>query len=164
MNQMMPATPVPEHRWLERLVGEWDVEETWAPEPGQPEEPFRGSERVRWLGEIWIVGESEWQMPGGGTAENLLTLGYDPDKKRYVGTWVCSPMTHLWVYHDAELDAAGNVLTLSAEGPSMTGEGTASYRDVITFKSDDHRTLTGHMLGEDGQWSQLMEAHYYRKT
>jgi hypothetical protein len=104
-------------------------------------------------------------MPGGGPATTVMTLGYDPQKKRYVGTWIGSMMTHLWVY-DGELDAAGNALTLNSEGPSMApgSEGKmVKYRDVIEFKSDDHRVLTSHALGEDGEWSQFMTAHYRRK-
>ena len=56
------------------------------------------------------------------------------------------------------------MLTLNAEGPSMATEGKmAKYRDVIEFKSDDHRVLTSHMLGDDGEWRQFMTAHYRRK-
>ena len=44
-------------------------------------------------------------MPGGGTATTMMTLGDDPQKKRFVGTWVGSMMTYLSVY-DGELDAA----------------------------------------------------------
>jgi len=81
-------------------------------------------------------------MPGGIAATTLMTLGYDPAKGRFVGTWIGSMMTHLWVY-DGELDPAGRVLTLNSEGPSMTGDGSfAKYQDIVEFMSDDHRVLT----------------------
>jgi hypothetical protein len=95
-----------------------------------------------------------------------MTLGYDPLDKHYVGTWVGSMMTHLWVYHGT-LDADERVLTLNTEGPDMSPAGkgkTARYRDVIELKSDDHRVLTSHALGDDGQWHGFMTAHYRRKT
>jgi hypothetical protein len=38
----------------------------------------------------------------------------------------------------------------------------AKYKDVIEFKSDDHRVLTSHMLGDDGEWHGLMVANYRR--
>jgi hypothetical protein len=102
-------------------------------------------------------------MPGGGPATTLITLGFDPQKKRYVGTWVGSMMTNLWVY-EGELDNTGRVLTLASEGPSMSGDGgTARYKDVIEFTSDDRRTLTGHVQGADGTWQTLMSATYTRK-
>jgi hypothetical protein len=92
-----------------------------------------------------------------------MTLGYDPQKKRFVGTWVGSMMTWLWIY-DGSLDAAQKVLTLSSDGPDFKVEGKlAKYRDVIEFKNDNHRVLTSHVLGEDGKWNQFMTAHYRRK-
>jgi hypothetical protein len=93
-----------------------------------------------------------------------MTLGYDPQGKRFVGTWIGSMMTHLWMYEDGALDAAGRTLTLNAEGPSMSGDGTmAKYQDVIEFKSDDHRTLTARILRPDGTWHEFMTVHYRRK-
>ena len=80
-----------------------------------------------------------------------MTLGYDPQQQRYVGTWIGSMMTHLWVY-DGELDEASGVLTLEAEGPAMAGDGTmARYRDTIEFRSNDHRVMTSSVLGPDGR-------------
>jgi hypothetical protein len=63
----------------------------------------------------------------------VITLGFDPKRNRYVGTWIGSMMNHLWVY-DGELDANKRVLTLNAEGPSFSGDGTmAKYQDIIEF-------------------------------
>ena len=51
----------------------------------------------------------------------------------------------------------------AAGGPSFEVEGKmARYRDVIELKSDDHRTLTARMLGEHGQWHELMTTRYRR--
>jgi hypothetical protein len=72
-------------------------------------------------------------------------------------------MTYLWHY-DGELDAAGKVLTLNADGPSMSGDGTmAKYQDVIAIESPDHRVFTARVLGKDGAWNEFMTAHYRRK-
>jgi hypothetical protein len=118
---------------------------------------------VRSLGDLWVLCEGSGEMPGGGTATTLMTLGYDPQKARYVGTWVGSMMTFLWMY-DGSLDAAQTTLTLESEGPSFTAEGKlAKYRDVIELKGDDHRVLTSHVLGDDGTWNSFMTSHYRRK-
>ena len=131
-------------------------------EPGQPPSKLEGSESVRSLGGVWILAEGQGEMPGCGAATTVLTLGYDPQKQRYVGTWIGSMMTHLWVY-DGTLDAAERVLTLNAEGPNFAVEGKmAQYRDVIEFTSEDHRVLTSHMLGDDGEWHGFMRANYRR--
>jgi hypothetical protein len=160
----MHAEPQKEHLWLHRLIGAWTYEADCSMGPDQPPAKSTGSETVRSLGGLWVLCEGQGEMPGGGPATTIMTLGYDPQKRRYVGTWVGSMMTHLWAY-EGELDAAAKALTLTAEGPSMTAEGkTAKYRDVIEFKSDDHRVLTSHLLGDDGQWHQFMTASYRRQA
>jgi Protein of unknown function (DUF1579) len=162
---METTAPQKEHQWLQKLVGEWTSEAEAAMEPGKPPETFKGTESVRSLGGLWVLAEGQGEMPGtGGTATTMMTLGYDPQKQRYVGTWIGSMMTHLWVY-DGALDAAERVLTLEAEGPSMAAPEAkmAKYRDVIEFKNPDHRVLTSHMLGDDGTWHKFMTAHYRRK-
>ncbi|MCU0913105.1 MAG: DUF1579 domain-containing protein [Planctomycetes bacterium] len=147
----MKAEPQREHRWLEQLVGEWTFEGKAIVAPGKPREKFQGIENVRSLGGLWIVAEGEGEMPEGGPATMILTLGYSPQRKRFVGTFTMSIMNHLWVY-DGGLDAAEKVLTLNTEGPDMSAEGKiAKFKDVIEFKTADHRTLRSHILGDDGK-------------
>ena len=159
----MKAEPQKEHQWLQQLVGEWTSEADCSMGPGQPSTKSYGTERVRMVGGVWMVGEGQGEMPGGGTATMIMTLGYDAQKKKYLGTWIGSMMTHMWHY-DGEMDATGRILTLSAEGPSMAGDGTmAQYQDIIEIKSKDHRTLSSRVLGPDGTWNHFMTAHYRRK-
>lgn len=151
-----------EHRWLERFVGEWTYEMEAVTGPGEPTQVDRGTESVRSLEGLWIVCEARSQMPeGGGSSTMIMTLGYDPAKGCFVGTFVGSMMTSLWIY-EGELN--GDVLTLDTEGPSFTTEGQmAKYRDTIRLESDDHRVMTSSVLGDDGSWTQFMTSHYRRK-
>ncbi len=159
----MKTEPQKEHQWLQKLVGEWTWEGEGIMEPGQPPAKYTGTESVRSLGGLWILAEGHGEMPGEGPATMMLTLGYDPEKRRFVGTFIGSMMTNLWVY-DGELDSSERVLSLDTEGPNMAAEGkTAKYKDVIEFKSDDHRVLTSHVLGDDGEWHWFMRADYRRK-
>lgn len=158
--------PQKQHRWLQQLVGSWEIDPAAAPE-GQPETPS-GTETVRKLGELWVLAEGAGAMPGGEPASSLMTLGYDPRTGRFVGSWIGSMMTHLWVY-DGELDAAGRTLTLAADGPDMSdgdmsgaGKPLVPYRDAIELVSPDHRVLRSYSRGEDGGWQQFMELHYRR--
>jgi hypothetical protein len=92
----------------------------------------------------------------------MLTLGYDPAHKRFVGTWVGSMMTHLWVY-DGRLNDAGDTLTLETDGPTMTGDGKMTrYREVIEIKDKDTREFRSSMLGDGGEWAAVMSATYRR--
>jgi hypothetical protein len=157
----MNTEPQKEHRWLDRLVGEWTFEGECSMGPDQPAMKNTGVEVVRSIGGLWTIGEGEYEMPEGGVGKSVMTLGYDPKAGRFVGTFIASMMTHLWVY-SGSLD--GKVLVLDAEGPSFTGEGMGKYRDSIEFIDDDHRTLTSHALGENGEWQLFMTAHYRRKS
>ena len=159
----MNAKPQEQHQWLHKLLGEWDTEAEADCGPGQPVHKTQGRESVRSVGGLWVQCEGAGEMPGGGNATMLMTLGFDPKRQVFVGTWIGSMMTHLWVY-EGRLDAAQKVLTLEAEGPSFTEEGkTAKYRDVIEIVSPDHRMLTSHLLNPDGSWTQFMTAHYRRR-
>jgi hypothetical protein len=158
--QLMNAKPGKEHEWLEKLVGEWTFETQAS--PGQP--AAKGTEHVRSLGGLWFLAEGQGPMPNGEQATTFMTLGYDPAKSRYVGTWIGSMMTHLWPY-EGELDATGRILTLNSLGPSMDGDGTmAPYQDVIEFKDDNTRVLTARTKGKDGTWKPVMSVVYKRKT
>ncbi len=155
---MKPAEPQPEHEWLQKLVGAWTLESQEMADSCPP--PGAWTENGRSLGGLWVLLEGQGEMPGGSPGSTLMTLGYDPQKGRYVGSWVGSMMTYLWVYDGAR---EGNVLTLDSEGPSLDGDGKmARYRDVVELVSDDLRTLTSHVLGEDGEWQKFMTARYRR--
>jgi hypothetical protein len=161
--QMPSAEPQQEHHWLHRLVGEWEIEGEASMGPEKPPMKWKGTESVRSLGGLWIVGEGKGEMPGGGDSTMLLTLGFDPLRTRFVGTWIGSMMTHLWVYEGA-LDATGSILTLDTEGPDFADPAKrARFRDVIELGSDGKRTLTSQALGEDGAWHAFMTARYRRR-
>ena len=151
-----------EHEWLGRLVGEWSYEAEAATGSDAPPERSTGREIVRSLGGLWIVGQGEGEIAGGGIGETILTLGYDTVRGRFAGTFIGTMMSYLWVY-DGELDPAGNALTLNTEGPSFTAEGEmARYEDVIRFESDDHRLFTSRCMGGDGKWHEVMTMSYRR--
>ncbi|MGH7445463.1 MAG: DUF1579 domain-containing protein [Longimicrobiales bacterium] len=156
------AEPQQQHDWLQRLVGDWSYDAQMA-EPGKPPDTASGTQTTRSLGRLWIVGEGQGEMPGGGTGTSLLTIGYDPPGQRFVGTWIGSMMTHLWVY-DGWLDDAQRVLTLESEGPSFTGGSTLQkYRDIIEIQGDDAYVLRSQAQDDAGKWQQFMTATYRRK-
>jgi hypothetical protein len=159
---MTQPEPQAEHKWLEQLVGEWEWEMEAPAGPDQPPMKHTGTESVRSL-TVWVQCHGTHAMPDGNEAKTLMTLGFDTAKKKFVGSFIGSMMTHLWVY-EGELDAVGKVLTLAADGPSFTDPTqTTKYLDKIEVVSPDHRILTSQALGGDDQWVQFMTAHYRRK-
>ena len=162
---MMNPEPHAMHRWLQQLLGDWTCESLADMGPGEPPAHSRGTEQVRALGGLWVLCDGAGSMPGGGgEARMLMTLGYDPDQQAFVGTWVGSMMTHMWVYRGT-LDADQKVLTLETEGPSFKADSaTMRYRDVITVVSANERTLTSFGQQPDGSWKQFMQAKYTRTS
>ena len=157
----MNAKPQAEHAWLSRMVGDWRCEIEAVMGPDQSPMTSTGRQTNRSLGGLWLIGEGEGETPGGGTMNSVITLGYDPAKGRFVGSFIASMMTHLWPY---EGTLEGNVLTLDSEGPSFSGDGTtAKYQDVIEVVDDDHWILRSRAPGPDGEWVEFMTAQYRRE-
>lgn len=160
----MIMEPQTEHGWLHQLVGDWRFEADCNMGKDQSSTKTVGTEIVRSLGGLWTVGEGMGEMPNGTTHTSIMTLGYDPQKKRFVGTFISSMSTHLWLYEGA-LNEQGTVLTLDTEGPSVSGDQTlARYQDILEIVDDHHRILSSQVLGSDGTWTGFMTAHYFRKT
>jgi hypothetical protein len=158
----MDAEPQVQHQWLDKFIGTWTSETEYSMEPNGEHSKSTGTEVVRSIGGLWIVAEGESDMPDGCVGKTMMTLGFDPQLDRFVGTFVGSMMTNLWLYNGS-LDKTQKVLTLDTEGPNFTQTAMAKYQDIIEFVSDDHRVMKSHILMEDGTCNHFMTAHYRRK-
>lgn len=154
--------PQDQHRWLLQLVGEWNYQHECSMGPDQPPMKSSGKQTTRALGELWILGDISGTSPGGSEVWSVITLGFDPAKARFVGTFVSSCMTHLWPYNGS-LDASGKVLTLDSEGPSFAGDGSMTkYQDIIEIIDHDHHTMKSQFQNADGSWTHFMHGTYQR--
>lgn len=155
--QEQPQFPGPEkeHQWLRQFVGEWETQAEGSMGPDQPPMECQGSIASRMLGDRWLVNEMKGDILGTPLI-GIQTIGYDPAKKKYVGTWVDSMTNHMWQY-EGTVDATGKILTLEAEGPNFMAEGKMTkFRDSYEFTSADQIIATSSMLGEDGKWITFM--------
>jgi hypothetical protein len=147
-------------KWVQQLVGEWESEAKLIFDPGQPPVESKGTESVRSVGG-WVLAETKANTPAGPMT-GIMTVGYDPEKKHFVGTWIDSMTQYLWNYKGT-LDATGKILTLEADGPNPADPGKlGKFRDVIEVKSKDHKVLTASMQGPDGRWQTFMTVNYRR--
>ena len=158
----MHAEPQTEHQWLNKFIGEWVSESEYSMGSDQPLSKIQGTEVVRSLGGLWILSEGESEMPDGDTGKTIMTLGYDPQSDRYVGTFIGTMMTHLWIYNGI-VDETKKILTLDTEGPNFSQSAMAKYQDIVEFINDDYRVMTSKILDDRGNWHQFMTAHYRRK-
>ena len=156
------ASPTAQHTWLQQLVGTWDVTSVAEMGEGVPPIEGKGTETVRGLGGLWIVAEGVGQMDTMPMT-SVMTLGYDPERGRFIGTWVDSTQTKMWTY-TGTLDAARTTLTLEAEGPDFfEPTRTALFHDVILLEGPARKVLTSSIQGADGTWTSFMRATYTRR-
>lgn len=145
-----------EHKWLKQFAGEWTSVSTTT---GQH---MTGTMTARMVGQYWVANTYEATV-GGMPFEALQTIGYDPRKGKYIGTWVDSMMNHMWMY-EGSVDASGKKIVLEAEGPDYTTGKMAKYRDCYEFKTPDLFIATSEMQGGDGKWTTIMTAEVKRNT
>lgn len=148
--------------FLERLSGEWTVVSKAVPGPGM--EPVRLESRAeaRLLGGKWLVEESRGTAAMGGDFTSIFTLGYDPARERFVGTFISSMQRHLWSY-TGSLETSGDVLVLETEGPILGNpQKTTRYREYIENKDADRKVIRSMILGPDGEWFEFSHAEYQR--
>jgi hypothetical protein len=154
--------PRPEHDWLHQLLGEWETEMACGPGSSESGIKSKGTERVWSIGDLWIVAESKSEVMNKPMT-SVLTLGYDLERKRYVGTWIGSSTAYLWHY-TGSLDQSGRVLTLETEGPCPhSTSSVAKFKEVMQVQSKDQRVLTSSMQALDGRWVPILTINYRRK-
>ena len=157
----MGTKPTEQHRWLEKLVGEWKTE-TEMTMPDGTKQTAAGSETVQSFGGLWAFGEGKSNMGPNGDMEYKVALGYDVSFNEYRGCWFATMSSHLWKYVGT-LSADGKTMTLDCVGPSMMKDGeTANYRDIVEIIDANHRTLTSMGEDENGQWQEFMKSRYTR--
>ncbi|RXF73322.1 DUF1579 domain-containing protein [Hansschlegelia zhihuaiae] len=156
---METPKPAKEHEWLGQLVGDWTFEGDFWMGPDQPRVKTSGRWSIRSLGGLWVVADGVGEDPTGATNTSQMTIGYEPERGRFVGSFIASMMTKFWLY-DGQLD--GDRLVLEAEGPAFSGQGTALYRDVFAIEGREGFRLTSEVQGEDGGWTEFLTADYRR--
>jgi hypothetical protein len=164
VGQEMPEMPKPqkEHQWLAQLAGDWEADIEAQMGPGQPPMKAKATQSSTMLGDRWLVATSEGEMMGQPMT-SVLTIGYDPAKKSYVGTFYCSCGNELWTY-TGQVSDDGKKLVLDTEGPNMMTPGTTSkYQETIEIKDKDHYVFTSSIEGPDGKMTKFMTADYTRK-
>lgn len=158
-----PATEVlVEHEWLHQYVGEWEVTSEMRMEPGAEATEMKSTESVRPIGPLWVLDEGSADSDGVAF-KSVLTLGYDPEKEAFVGTWIDSATPYLWTF-TGQIDDAKKVLTLETEGPRWGEMGTsAKYREQHVFVDANHRTTSSSIQKEDGSWFTFLRTDCRRK-
>ena len=157
----MPPLPMPgpEHAILKADAGVWDasIEMLGGPAPAVS----KGSETNTLMGNgLWLITDFKGEMMGM-PFHGHGTSGWDPAKKKYVGTWVDTMSTGVMVM-EGSYDAAAKTMTTWMEGPDMTGK-IVKMKAVTEWKSPDNRVFTMYAPGPDGKEAHTMRITYTRR-
>ena len=124
-----PLEPQREHRWLQQLVGEWTYEGECNMGPGKPPESFAGTESVRSVGDLWILGEGRGTTPGGEPAISFMTLGFDPQQQKtqtYTGMGFDINVHDQWA-----VESLGPIQDRTREHLGSTDKAIINYRSML---------------------------------
>ena len=151
LRQDMPQ-PAEEHAMLQRDVGSWTGTLTiWM--PGMPEMKSDATEVIESVGPFWTQSRFTCDfmgMPYLGTG----CLGYDAEKKEFVGTWIDN-MSSAFALMKGELDAETNSVVMHWSAPDMTGQ-VQPHRSVSVVDGDT-RTSTFYVGEGEGTKSMVIE-------
>lgn len=157
----MFSKPQSQHQWFDDLIGEWEFTHECIMGPDSPPTKAAGKLTARSLGGLWVILEGCGDSSDSGAWSSIMTLGFDTIKNRYVGTFIGSMMSNLWVY-DGTMSDCGKELRLEVEGPAFDGSGMAKYRDIVEIVDRDHWNLKSQILVDDKHWQQFMMGEHRR--
>jgi hypothetical protein len=158
--------PTAEHERLGKEAGTWDATiKTWM--PGKDSDPAvsKGVEVGKVMpGGLWLLTDFEGKLADQSFHGRGQT-GYDPRKKKYVGTWVDS-MSPAVLLLEGEYDPETRVTTMYAKGSEPDSGQPYEMKTTSKFEGDDSRVFTMYVRSENtkGEYLKVMEIAYKRRS
>jgi len=152
----MPELPKPtaEHKWLQQGLGTWEGTLTHFV-PGEEPHSVAAKEVVEALGDFWT--QSRFSCDFQGTPfKGAGTMGYDPAKKKIVGTWIDSFSDSMSIM-EGEFTQSGKGMVARFDAPDMNGK-IQPHRIETTFGNDAY-TSTFYVGEGAGTKSMVIEMH-----
>ena len=162
-NAQEPPKPTKEHEELKTEVGSWDAEVSMWMSPDAEPMKSKAVETNEMFGEFWLVSKFEGDV-GGMKFKGHGLLGYDPAKKKYVGTWTDTLSPYLMTM-EGDYDEATRTSTMYATGTNWETGKPEKAKMVTVYENDDEKTFTMHMEKPDAEdeWIKHMEIKYKRR-
>jgi hypothetical protein len=157
------AKPTDEHRILAQQEGTWDATiKSFTAGPDAEPMNSKGTEVITVMtGGLWLLSKFDGDF-GGVKFEGRRQFGYDPVKKKYVGTWIDSLSPNLSVL-EGSYDPKTQTMTYVGDGTSAEGV-KYSQKMVTTTKDDGTRVFTLYMkVGEAKDEVKFMEVTYQKR-
>jgi hypothetical protein len=156
--------PTAEHERLAHEVGTWDATvKSWMQGPNAEPTESKGVEIVKLMpGGLWAISEFHGKF-GDTDFHGHGHSGYDPRKKKYVGTWVDS-MSPSMMTMEGDFDPNTKTMTSFSKGEGPDGK---PYEAKMTsvHKDKNTRVFTMSMKTDEtkGDFVKMMEITYTRR-
>ncbi len=154
-----------EHKVLAADAGKWDaVVKTYMGGPDAEPMVSKGTEvNTMMPGDLWALSVFKGEF-GGAPFEGRGQFGYDPIKKKYVGTWIDSMTPSLSVL-EGSYDAKTKTMTFEGDGVDAATKTKFTQKMVTTMKDDGTRVFTLYMkMAPTGdKEAKFMEITYTRR-
>ncbi|HLY09495.1 MAG TPA: DUF1579 family protein [Planctomycetota bacterium] len=134
-----PAVPTEEHDFLRQFSGEWTAVGKGTDVAGKSVD-MKGLEIDRLvLGDFWLFLIFQSQIPEQPFVGHGM-IGYDPIRRKYVGTWVDSLSPYLGTL-EGTADPKTRTLTLEMAGTNAVTGKPSHDRLVYRFQDPEHRSV-----------------------
>jgi hypothetical protein len=159
--EMEIPKPRPEHEILKKDVGVWDatVESSMSPE-GKATVTKGVETNTLFDGGLWLVQDFKGEFFGTPFQGHGVT-GYDPAKKKYVGTWVDS-MTMGLSKVEGTYDPKTKTMNASMESPAPDGS-MMKMRSTSEWKDENTRVFTMYASASKDKEMAVMKITYKRR-
>jgi hypothetical protein len=163
MQAQEPPKPSEQHKELKNEAGTWDAEVSMYMSPDAQPFKTKAIETNEMFGDYWLMSKFEGDF-GGMKFKGHSMLGYDPTKKKFIGTWTDTMSPHLMTM-EGEFDESTNTSTMYGTGTSLESGKPEKTKMVTVYENDDQKTFTMYMAkpGADDEWVKHMEIKYKRR-
>jgi len=158
---MKAATPGPEHKRLEPLVGSWNcVVRMWMA-PDAPASEVKGKTTRKWfLDGRFLQDDTEGEF-GGMPFRGFGLTGYDNLQKKYTSMWADNMNTAIMT-SQGTYDASAKTFTYVGEMIDPITTQKTKMKDVIRVEGTDKHRLESYKVAPDGKETKMMEVIYTR--
>lgn len=157
-----PAQPTEQHQVLKADVGSWNADiKMWMAGPDAEPMSSKGVETNHMMGGLWLLSKFEGEFAGQKFTGHGQ-FGYDPVKKKYIGTWIDSMNPHMSTM-EGTYDAKSKTMTMLSEGIDGNSGQMMKGKNVGKQIDKDTRLFTMYMFTPGGDEVKIMEIKYTRK-
>ncbi|MBL8858148.1 MAG: DUF1579 domain-containing protein [Planctomycetes bacterium] len=157
-----PSRPGPAHAVLADLEGQFDAKFTLLA-PGAPKMESQGtSKNDRALGGLWVRCDYHDPSYMGTEFRGMSLIGYDADKKKYVGVWVDSSTSALQI-SEGTWDEKTKTLTMLSEGKDPYSKQPTQDKTITKIVDKDHHVVTLRSKSAGHPEADIFRIEYTRK-